>query len=136
MGKRFILRVFVLPIMIAFITTCIAMLADDNLDSQAAINDPTIREVISTSLIFFLGFYIFIIVSVLPINIYFSKIIRNKFISFILFNVVGFILVRFTIGTWIFSSVDYISIYLIFPLFSILSLIRIFDYNVDYIEKG
>lgn len=85
---------------------------------------------------FFLGFYFFIIISALPINMYISKKIQNKLIAFILFNAVGFILVRYTIGIWIFSSVDYISIYLIFPLFSILSLVRPFHYNTDYIEKG
>jgi len=127
MGKKFILKIFLLPIIVAFAATCIAMFIDGNLDLKAAMTHSALKEVVVISLIYFLGFYLFIIISALPINMYISKKIGNKLISFVLFNVVGFILVQYTIKIWFFSYLDYMSIYLIFPLFSILSLIRLFD---------
>lgn len=69
----------------------------------------------------FLAIYLFTTFLVAPINIYISKKIRNKLISFILFNIIGFILIG-CIDIWFLTLVDLKSLYLIFPLFSILTI--------------
>lgn len=69
----------------------------------------------------FLAIYLFTTFLVAPINIYISKKFRNKLISFILFNIIGFILIG-CIDIWFLTLVDLKSLYLIFPLFSILTI--------------
>lgn len=78
----------------------------------------------------FLAIYLFTTFLVAPINIYISKKFRNKLISFILFNIIGFILIG-CIDIWFLTLVDLKSLYLIFPLFSILT-IPFFIYTKFY----
>lgn len=78
----------------------------------------------------FLAIYLFTTFLVAPINIYISKKFRNKLISFILFNIIGVILIG-CIDIWFLTLVDLKSLYLIFPLFSILT-IPFFIYTKFY----
>ena len=71
---------------------------------------------------FFLGIYLFTIVTVVPINIYISKKIRNKLISFIVFNIIGLVLIV-CIDIWFLTVIEFKSLYSLFPLFSIFSLV-------------
>lgn len=129
MGKKFISKILFLPIIVALLVTLSIISLDGDLNSEA-LPPSEVSELVMLCILFFSGFYFFIIVFVLPINIYISKKIRNKLSSFMLFNGIGGMLVG-CIDIWLFTKVDFVSIYLIFPFFSILSLIPFFDYNSD-----
>jgi hypothetical protein len=121
MRKSYIARVLLLPIIVALVTT-LSMLFIER-ESESKVMSFSRYENLMLFMLFYLGNYIFTIVLVAPINIYISKKFGNKLKSLILFNVIGLILIG-CIDIWFFTLGDFNSIYLIFPLFSILSFIR------------
>lgn len=75
------------------------------------------------SVLLYLGIYFFTIIFVVPIVIYLTNRIENKIHSFILINVIGLMLIG-CMDIWLFTLFSFKPLYLIFPLFSILTLIR------------
>lgn len=128
MEKKTKFKILLLPILVSFIVTICVLFIDENIVSETI--TPSTQQIVSLSVLLFLGIYFFIITLVLPIDLFISKKTQNRIIAFILFNVVGLIF-AYVIETWFFTSISFISIYFIFPVFSILSLIRMFVYNAD-----
>ncbi|QPQ30927.1 pilus assembly protein PilB [Lysinibacillus sp. JNUCC 51] len=116
MRKISIAKILFFPIIVALVTTLSIVLIEGAIKTDL-IHFSTAENILFFVLIF-LTIYFFTIILVAPINIYISKKLGNKLISFILFNIIGLILIG-CIDIWF---LDIISLYLIFPLFSILTI--------------
>ncbi len=116
-----IAKILFFPIIVALVTTLSIVFIERIFQSD--IMPPSTAEKILFSVLLYLGIYLFTIILVVPIEIYLTNRIKNKILSFVLTNVIGLILVG-CIDIWFFTLGGFMSIYLIFPLFSILTLIR------------
>lgn len=121
MRKISIAKILFFPIIVALFTTLSIVFIEGVFQSD--IMPPSAAEKILLSVLLYIGIYLFTIIFVVPIEIYLTNKIKNKILSFILTNVIGLILVG-CIDIWFFTLGGFMSIYLIFPLFSILTLIR------------
>ncbi|MFE3575951.1 pilus assembly protein PilB [Lysinibacillus sp. NPDC059133] len=119
MTKSYMAKILLLPIIVALVTTCSILFIER--DPESELMPLSMYENAMLFVLFYLAIYLFTIVLVAPINIYISKKLGNKLISFILFNIIGLILIG-CIDIWFLTLDNLISLYLIFPLFSILTI--------------
>lgn len=115
-------KILLLPIIVALVTTLSIQFIEGTLYSELI--HLTIFEHLVIVVMTFLTVYLFTITLVVPIDIYISKKFKNKIILSILFNMIGLILVG-CIDILIIKNIELKYLYLIFPLFSILSLFQI-----------
>lgn len=119
MEKSYQLKILLFPVLVSFITTLSVIF----IEGQGQGGSEEHRTLILALIIMvFLAIYFFTIVVVVPINMYLFHIIQNKWISYILFNVIGFALI-ICIDIWFLTVVECKPLYIIFPLFSFLSLV-------------
>lgn len=119
MSKNYLTRILLLPVIVALVTTLSLLFIEIDLESE--LMSLSVFEMLMFFVLFYLAIYLFTIVLVVPINIYISKKLENKLVSFILFNSMGFMLIS-CIDIWFLTLGSFMSFYLIFPLFSILTL--------------
>ncbi|KOY83102.1 pilus assembly protein PilB [Lysinibacillus macroides] len=119
MSKNYLTRILLLPVIVALVTTLSLLFIEIDLESE--LMSLSMFEMLMFFVLFYLAIYLFTIVLVVPINIYISKKLENKLVSFILFNSMGFMLIG-CIDIWFLTLGSFMSFYLIFPLFSILTL--------------
>jgi len=120
-------KMFLLPILVAVISTLCIQFVEKELESELI--DFSMYEDLIFLGIIFLTIYIFIIVIAMPIEFYLSSKLKNKILSFILFNIIGLILI--SIIFWIMKDFELDSLYLIFPLFGVLTF-----FQPNFIFKG
>ena len=125
MRKISIAKILIFPLIVALVTTLSIVFIEGVFRSD--IMPPSTAEKILLSVLLYLGIYLFTIISVVPIEIYLTNKIKNKILSFVLINIIGLILMG-CIDIWFFTLGGFRSIYLIFPLFSILTLVRFNSY--------
>ncbi|MGA4515676.1 pilus assembly protein PilB [Solibacillus silvestris] len=118
MRKISIAKMLFAPIIVALVTTLSIVFIEGVFRSE--IMPPSTAEKILLAVLLYLGIYLFTIIFVVPIEVYLNNRIKNKILFFVITNVIGLILV-WCIDFWLGG---FMSIYLIFPLFSILTLIR------------
>ena len=118
MRKISIAKMLFAPIIVALVTTLSIVFIEGVFRSE--IMPPSTAEKIQLAVLLYLGIYLFTIIFVVPIEVYLNNRIKNKILFFVITNVIGLILV-WCIDFWLGG---FMSIYLIFPLFSILTLIR------------
>ncbi|OBW59376.1 pilus assembly protein PilB [Solibacillus silvestris] len=118
MRKISIAKMLFDPIIVALVTTLSIVFIEGVFRSE--IMPPSTAEKILLAVLLYLGIYLFTIIFVVPIEVYLNNRIKNKILFFVITNVIGLILV-WCIDFWLGG---FMSIYLIFPLFSILTLIR------------
>lgn len=75
---------------------------------------------LTIGLMMFFTIYFFLIAIVVPLHFFISNKLGNTGLTFILFNIFGVLLIG-CLDIWFFTIIDIMSIYLIFPLFSILA---------------
>ncbi|MEK4531546.1 pilus assembly protein PilB [Solibacillus sp. FSL K6-1554] len=121
MRKISIAKMLFAPIIVALVTTLSNVFIEGVFRSE--IMPPSTAEKILLAVLLYLGIYLFTIIFVVPIEVYLNNRIKNKILFFVITNVIGLILV-WCIDIWFFTLGDFMSIYLIFPLFSILTIIR------------
>ncbi|BAK16800.1 type II secretory pathway, ATPase PulE/Tfp pilus assembly pathway, ATPase PilB [Solibacillus silvestris StLB046] len=119
MRKISIAKMLFAPIIVALVTTLSIVFIGGVFRSE--IMPPSTAEKIQLAVLLYLGIYLFTIIFVVPIDIYLTNKKQNTF--FILTNVIGLILV-WCIDIWFFTLGGFMSIYLIFPLYSFLTIIR------------
>ncbi|AWE07685.1 pilus assembly protein PilB [Lysinibacillus sp. 2017] len=71
----------------------------------------------------FLAIYFFTVIFVLPLYLFFIKRFKNVLISLFLLNIIGLFIIG-CIDIWLVTIFNSKSLYMIYPLFSILSLAR------------
>ncbi|KIP19951.1 pilus assembly protein PilB [Anoxybacillus sp. FSL W8-0382] len=121
MKKSYKVMILLLPIIVALVTTLSVQFIEGTLKSELL--HFTMFENLMMFTMIFLTIYLFTIAFVVPINIYITKKIDNKLISFVLFNIVGLILIG-CVDIWVLKNFELKSLYLIFPLFAVLSLFQ------------
>lgn len=121
MRKISIAKILFFPIIVAFVITLSIVLSERGFQSD--IMPLSTAEILMLSVLLYLGIYFFTIIFVVPIVIYLTNRTENKIHSFILINVIGLMLIG-CMDIWFFTLFSFKSLYLIFPLFSILTLIR------------
>lgn len=121
MRKISIAKMLIAPIIVALVTTLSIVFIEGVFRSE--IMPPSTAEKIQLAVLLYLGIYLFTIIFVVPIDIYLTNRIKTKILFFVLTNVIGLFLV-WCIDLWFFTLGGFMSVYLIFPLFSILTLIR------------
>ena len=126
MKKSYQVKILLLPIIVALVTTLSIQLIER--DSESELIHLTMFENLMIFVMTFFAIYLFTIIIVVPIDFFISKKLENKIITFILFNIIGLVLIG-CINIWVLKSLELKSLYLIFPLFSILSLLQ-FDSNM------
>ncbi|MGA3599827.1 pilus assembly protein PilB [Lysinibacillus agricola] len=107
------------PLIVALVTTLIIQFIDEKPESELI--GFTMFENLMVSALIFLGLYLFTIIVAAPIDLYLMNRLKNKILYFILFNSIGLVLIA-CLNVWILKSDDLKSLFLIFPLFAILSL--------------
>ena len=107
------------PLIVALVTTFIIQFIEEKPESELI--GFTMFENLVISALIFLGLYLFTIIVVAPIDLYLMNRLKNKILYFILFNSIGLVLIA-CLNVWILKSNDLKSLFLIFPLFAILSL--------------
>ncbi|OJH20022.1 pilus assembly protein PilB [Bacillus obstructivus] len=126
MKKSYKAKILLLPIIVALVTMLSIQFIER--DSESELIHLTMFENLMIFVMTFFAIYLFTIIIVVPIDFFISKKLENKIITFILFNIIGLVLIG-CINIWVFKSLEMKSLYLIFPLFSILSLLQ-FDSNM------
>lgn len=126
MKKSYKAKILLLPIIVALVTMLSIQFIER--DSESELIHLTMFENLMIFVMTFFAIYLFTIIIVVPIDFFLSKKLENKIITFILFNIIGLVLIG-CINIWVFKSLEMKSLYLIFPLFSILSLLQ-FDSNM------
>jgi len=107
------------PLIVALVTTFIIQFIEEKPESELI--GFTMFENLMISALIFLGLYLFTIIVVAPIDLYLMNRLKNKILYFILFNSIGLVLIA-CLNVWILKSDDLKYLFLIFPLFAILSL--------------
>ncbi|MEK5231506.1 pilus assembly protein PilB [Lysinibacillus sp. FSL K6-0232] len=115
MEKNYKAKMLLFPIIVTFITVLSIHFIEGLLESEQMY----LR--LAMLIMLFLAIYLFTAFLVVPINIYLSEKLGNRFVSFMLFNSIGFILIG-CMDIWFLTLMDLKSLYLIFPLFSILTI--------------
>ncbi|GIN41883.1 hypothetical protein J19TS1_48320 [Heyndrickxia oleronia] len=126
MKKSYKAKILLLPIIVALVTMLSIQFIER--DSESELIHLTMFENLMIFVMTFFAIYLFTIIIVVPIDFFIFKKLENKIITFILFNIIGLVLIG-CINIWVFKSLEMKSLYLIFPLFSILSLLQ-FDSNM------
>lgn len=126
MKKSYKAKILLLPIIVALVTMLSIQFIER--DSESELIHLTMFENLMIFVMTFFAIYLFTIIIVVPIDFFISKKLENKIITFILFNIIGLVLIG-CINIWVLKSLEMKSLYLIFPLFSILSLLQ-FDSNM------
>lgn len=126
MKKSYKAKILLLPIIVALVTMLSIQFIER--DSESELIHLTMFENLMIFVMTFFAIYLFTIILVVPIDFFISKKLENKIITFILFNIIGLVLIG-CINIWVLKSLEMKSLYLIFPLFSILSLLQ-FDSNM------
>lgn len=111
------MKIGLFPIIVTFLTILSISFVEGHWEEEGIGTGGKIALLV---LIFF-AIYFFTIILVMPIHIYISNKIKNKLVSFILFNFIGLILVV-SLDIWFLTDIEINSLYLTFPLFSIFSL--------------
>lgn len=107
------------PLIVALVTTFIIQFVEEKPESELI--GFTMFENLMVSAFIFLGLYLFTIIVAAPIDLYLMNRLKNKILYFILFNSIGLVLIV-CLNVWILKNNDLKSLFLIFPLFAILSL--------------
>lgn len=107
------------PLIVALVTTFIIQFIEEKPESELI--GFTMFENLMISAFIFLGLYLFTIIVAAPIDLYLMNRLKNKILYFILFNSIGLVLIA-CLNVWILKSDDLKYLFLIFPLFAILSL--------------
>lgn len=107
------------PLIVALVTTLMIQFIEKKQESELI--GFTMFENLMISALIFLGLYLFTIIVAAPINLYLMNRLKNKILYFILFNSIGLVLIA-CLNVWLLKSNDLESLFLIFPLFAILSL--------------
>lgn len=118
-------KILLLPLIVALLTTLSIQFIEENSDS--ALIRFTMFENLMLFVLPFLAIYLFMIIFVVPIDLYLIKQLQNKITYFILFNLIGLALVS-CINIWILGNYGLHSLFLIFPSVSLLSII---EWNSD-----
>lgn len=108
------------PLIVALVTTFIIQFIEEKKPESELIGF-TMFENLMISAFIFLGLYLFTIIVAAPIDLYLMNRLKNKILYFILFNSIGLVLIA-CLNVWILKSDDLKYLFLIFPLFAILSL--------------
>lgn len=124
-SRNNIFKILLLPLIVALLTTLSIQFIEENSDS--ALIRFTMFENLMFFVLPFLAIYLFIIIFVVPIDLYLIKQLQNKITYFILFNLIGLALVS-CINIWILGNYGLNSLFLIFPFVSLLSTI---EWNSD-----
>ncbi|MBE2925527.1 pilus assembly protein PilB [Anoxybacillus flavithermus] len=101
MKKSYKVMILLLPIIVALVTTLSVQFIEGTLKSELL--HFTMFENLMMFTMIFLTIYLFTIAFVVPINIYITKKIDNKLISFVLFNIVGLILIG-CVDIWVLKN--------------------------------
>lgn len=117
MKKNFQVKIGLFPIIVTLLTILSFCFVEGSWEEEGLETNGKLALLV---LVFF-AIYFFAITLVAPINIYISNKIRDNLGSFFVFNTIGLALVA-SIDTWFLTAMEFKSSYLIFPLFSILSL--------------
>lgn len=104
----------------AFVTTLVSQVVAGN--SKLELLHFTMYENLMLFVLIFLGIYLFTLIITVPINLYLLSKINNKIRYFILFNIIGVAIVG-CINLWVLKIEGLTSMFLIFPLFAIFSLL-------------
>jgi len=107
------------PLIVALVTTLIIQFIEEKPESELI--GFTMFENFMIAAFIFLGLYLFTIIVVAPIDLYLMNRLKNKILYFILFNSIGLMLIA-CFNVWILKSDNVKSLFIIFPLFAILSL--------------
>jgi len=107
------------PLIVALVTTFIIQFIEEKPESELI--GFTMFENLMVSAFIFLGLYLFTIIVAAPIDLYLMNRLKNKILYFILFNSIGLVLIV-CLNVWVLKNNDLKSLFLIFPLFAILSL--------------
>lgn len=118
MEKSSQMKIILFPIIVTLITVLSISFIEGHWETEGV---GTYVNLALFVLLFF-AIYFFTISIVVPINMYISDKLRNKLISFFVFNIIGFLLI-FCIDIWFLTAFEFKSLYLVFPLFSIFSLV-------------
>ena len=114
------IKLLFLPMVVSLVTTFVSQFIAGN--SESELIHFTMFENIMFFVLIFLGVYLFTLIVAAPIDFYLSNKLQNKLMYFILFNIIGALLLG-CINYWILKIDALNSLFLIFPLFSILSLL-------------
>ena len=120
LNENLAFKVFLLPIVVALVTTLSLQFFEDILFSDL-IGFSSFEEMLFLAMIF-LFIYFFILIFIVPFEIFLSRKLKNTIIYFCVFNSMGIILFL-CIDLWLFDARLLKSFYIIFPLFSVLSII-------------
>lgn len=113
------IKLLFLPLLVAFVTTLVSQVVAGN--SESELLHFTMFENLMLFVLIFLGVYLFTLIITAPIDLYLLSKINSKILYFILFNIVGVAIVG-CINLWVLKIDGLTSMFLIFPLFAILSL--------------
>ncbi|POZ56727.1 hypothetical protein LYSIN_01510 [Lysinibacillus sphaericus] len=114
------IKLLFLPLLVAFVTTLVSQVVTGN--SKSELLHFTMFENLMLFVLIFLGIYLFTLIITVPINLYLLSKINNKILYFILFNIIGVAIVG-CINLWVLKIEGLTSMFLIFPLFAIFSLL-------------
>ncbi len=121
MDKSDQVKMILLPIIVSLITL-ITTLSIFFIEGQGETEGIGMVFILELSVLLFLAIYFLTIISAVPIHFFISKKINNKLISFIVFNGIGLVSIV-CIDIWFLTVIELKSLYSVFPLFSILSLV-------------
>lgn len=122
------IKILFLPLLVAFVITLVSQVVANNTESELL--HYTMFENLMLFGLILLGIYLFTLIITVPIDFYLLSKINNKILYFILFNIIGLVLVG-CINLWVLKIDALNSMFLIFPLFAILSLFVEFKLKSD-----
>lgn len=114
------IKLLFLPLLVAFVTTLVSQVVTGN--SESELLHFTMFENLMLFILIFLGVYLFTLIITVPIDLYLLSKINSKILYFILFNIIGVAIVG-CINLWVLKIDGLTSMFLIFPLFAIFSLL-------------
>lgn len=114
------IKLLFLPLLVAFVTTLVSQVVTGN--SESELLHFTMFENLMLFILIFLGVYLFTLIITAPIDLYLLSKINSKILYVILFNIVGVAIVG-CINLWVLKIDGLTSMFLIFPLFAIFSLL-------------
>lgn len=115
MRKKDTAKIILLPLIVALITTLSILFVEGNTE------DNQLYEILTLFAMLFLAIYFFTIIFVLPLYFFITKKFKNILFSLFLLNIVGLIIIC-CIDVWFITIFDSKSLYMIYPLFSILTI--------------
>lgn len=115
-----VLKLFFLPIIVAFVVTLIIQIIEWN--NEEDLIGFTMFENLTLFVLVFLGVYLFTLISATTIDFYIWKKSKNIVLYLTLFNIIGAVIVAL-VNFLVLKNFALNSLFLIFPLFSIFSVV-------------